>query len=489
MLAEQHAQTFRDRFADWPIEVAELSRFRSSKEVNATLDGLAKGTVDIVIGTHKLLSDKVKFKQLGLLIIDEEHRFGVRQKENLKAKRAHINVLSLTATPIPRTLSMSLEGIRDFSIIASPPQKRLAIKTFVRRDEAGLIREALMRELQRGGQSYVLHNEISTMENRLAFLQSLIPEARIGVAHGQMPERELERVMRDFYQQRYHILLCSTIIETGIDVPNANTLIIDRADKLGLAQLHQIRGRVGRSHQQAYAYLLTPDEKSLTSSAKKRLDAISAMDDLGSGFYLAMHDLEIRGTGEVLGESQSGQIQEIGIHLYSKLLQEAVNALKYEETPDFNKVLQPEVDINLHVSACLTHDYCPDVPIRLRIYQRLANANNMDDLTLLQEELIDRFGKLPDPAKALIYVHQLRLFSQEIGIQKLDIGEDLAHIIFKDKHKINPLKLIQLIQNNRHVMLTGNQQLKIKLNAELTIEAKIQQIKQTLNELRIEKHT
>lgn len=343
LLAEQHAQSFADRFADWPVTVAELSRFRTSKQTKATIEGLATGQVDIVIGTHKILSKDVKFKDLGLVIIDEEHRFGVRQKEALKALRAEVDMLTLTATPIPRTLGMSLEGIRDFSIIATAPEKRLAIKTFVRREDEGTIREALLRELKRGGQVYFLHNEVETIENRRARLQELVPEARIGVAHGQMPERELESVMKDFYQKRFNVLLCTTIIETGIDVPTANTIVIQRADKLGLAQLHQLRGRVGRSHHQAYAYLLTPGEEAITNNAKKRLEAIKAMDELGAGFFLAMNDLEIRGAGEVLGEHQSGNIQEIGFSMYADMLNQAVKALKAGEEPDLLSPLRINV--------------------------------------------------------------------------------------------------------------------------------------------------
>ena len=355
LLAEQHAQTFSDRFADWPVRVVELSRFRSAKEVATAIEGINDGRVDI--GTHKILSKDVKFKRLGLVIIDEEHRFGVRQKEALKALRAEVDVLTLTATPIPRTLGMSLEGIRDFSVIATAPQKRLAIKTFVRREDGSTLREALLRELKRGGQCYFLHNEVETIHNRRARLEELVPEARIAVAHGQMPERELEQVMKGFYQQRYNVLLCTTIIETGIDVPSANTIVIHRADRFGLAQLHQLRGRVGRSHHQAYAYLLTPGEDAITSNAKKRLEAIQAMEELGSGFYLAMHDLEIRGTGEVLGDSQSGNIQEVGFSMYNEMLNEAAIAARGRGTgPDAPFNLACEV--NLHAPALLPSDYC-----------------------------------------------------------------------------------------------------------------------------------
>jgi transcription-repair coupling factor (superfamily II helicase) len=389
LLAEQHLQTFKDRFADWPVQIAELSRFRTTKEIQTAISGLASGKVDIAIGTHKLLSPSVKFDRLGLVIIDEEHRFGVRQKEALKALRAEVDVLTLTATPIPRTLAMSMEGIRDFSVIATAPQKRLAIKTFVRTESDSVVREALLRELKRGGQAYVLHNQVDTIENRKDALQALVPEARIEVAHGQMHERDLERVMRDFHQQRFNVLLCSTIIETGIDVPSANTIVIYRADRFGLAQLHQLRGRVGRSHHQAYAYLLTPGEGALTKDAEKRLEAIQAMEELGSGFFLAMHDLEIRGAGEVLGDSQSGNITEVGFQIYADMLTEAVSALKAGREPDLEAPLAAVTEINLHAPALLPNDYCADIHERLTLYKRLANAQDRDDLERLEEELVD----------------------------------------------------------------------------------------------------
>ncbi len=398
LLAEQHYQTLVDRFSKWPVKVAEVSRFRSGKEVTATLKGLADGSVDIVVGTHKLLSEATKFKNLGLLIIDEEHRFGVRHKEAMKAMRAEVDVLTLTATPIPRTLGMALEGLRDLSVIATAPQRRLAIKTFVRNEGNGVIREAVLRELKRGGQVYFLHNEVETIQNRRERLEALLPEARIAVAHGQMPERELERVMRDFVAQRYNLLLCSTIIETGIDVPTANTIVISRADKFGLAQLHQLRGRVGRSHHQAYAYLMVPDTESLTKQAAQRLDAIQQMEELGSGFYLAMHDLEIRGAGEVLGENQSGNMLEIGFQLYNEMLAEAVRSLKAGKEPDLLAPLSVTTDINLHAPALLPDDYCGDVHLRLSFYKRLATAKNADQIDALLEEIVDRFGKLPPQA-------------------------------------------------------------------------------------------
>ena len=462
LLAEQHAQTFSDRFADWPVKVVELSRFRSAKDINAAIAGLSDGTVDIVIGTHKILSKDVNFKRLGLVIIDEEHRFGVRQKEALKALRAEVDVLTLTATPIPRTLGMSLEGIRDFSVIATAPQKRLAIKTFVRREDGSTIREALLRELKRGGQVYFLHNEVETIHNRRARLEELVPEARIAVAHGQMAERELEQVMKGFYQQRFNVLLCTTIIETGIDVPTANTIVIHRADRLGLAQLHQLRGRVGRSHHQAYAYLLTPGEDAITSNAKKRLEAIQAMEDLGAGFFLAMHDLEIRGTGEVLGESQSGNIHEIGFSMYSEMLNTAVRALKAGEEPDLESPFNAKCEVNLHAPALLPSDYCPDVHARLGLYKKLSNANHEDDLITLQEELIDRYGKLPEAAQTLIATHRLRLEAEPLGIVKIDASDAAALIQFSAKPNVDPLRIIQLVQTQRNVKLAGQDKLKIE---------------------------
>lgn len=466
LLAEQHAQTFSDRFADWPVKVVELSRFRSAKEVSQAIAGIAEGTADIVIGTHKILSKDVRFKRLGLIIIDEEHRFGVRQKEALKALRAEVDVLTLTATPIPRTLGMSLEGIRDFSVIATAPQKRLAIKTFVRREDNSSIREALLRELKRGGQAYFLHNEVDTIDNRLARLQELVPEARIAIAHGQMGERELEQVMKGFYQQRFNVLLCTTIIETGIDVPTANTIIIHRADRFGLAQLHQLRGRVGRSHHQAYAYLLTPGEDAITKQAKKRLEAIQAMEELGSGFFLAMHDLEIRGTGEVLGESQSGNIQEIGFAMYNDMLNEAIRALKAGEEPDLDSTGNPGCEINLHTPTLLPSDYCPDIHARLGIYKRLSSTNHLDDLIATQEELIDRFGKLPDEAQALILSHRLRIEAAPLGIQKIDSHDEQTLIQFKNNPPVDPLKLIDLVQQKKNVKFAGPDRLRATIVSE-----------------------
>ncbi|MDZ7939297.1 MAG: transcription-repair coupling factor [Rhodoferax sp.] len=462
LLAEQHFQTISDRFSKWPVKVAEMSRFRSTKEINLALKGVADGTVDIVVGTHKLLSQDTKFKNLGLLIIDEEHRFGVRHKEQMKALRAEVDVLTLTATPIPRTMGMALEGLRDLSVIATAPQRRLAIKTFVRTEGAGVIREAVLRELKRGGQVYFLHNEVETIENRRAKLEELLPEARIAVAHGQMPERQLESVMRDFIAQRYNLLLCSTIIETGIDVPTANTIVMSRADKFGLAQLHQLRGRVGRSHHQAYAYLMVPDLEGLTKQASQRLDAIQAMEELGSGFYLAMHDLEIRGAGEVLGENQSGNMLEVGFQLYNEMLSEAVRCLKAGIEPDLLSPLNVTTDINLHAPALLPNDYCGDVHLRLSFYKKLATAKNTDQIDALLEEIVDRFGKLPAQAQTLIDVHRLRVIARPYGVVKVDAAPGVITITFKPNPPIDPMKIIQLIQKNKHIKLAGNEKLRIE---------------------------
>ena len=462
LLAEQHYQTLVDRFSKWPVKVAEMSRFRSAKEITAAAKGLADGSVDIVVGTHKLLSESVKFKNLGLLIIDEEHRFGVRHKEAMKALRAEVDVLTLTATPIPRTLGMALEGLRDLSVIATAPQRRLAIKTFVRNEGTGVIREAVLRELKRGGQCYFLHNEVETIENRRQKLEQILPEARIAVAHGQMPERELERVMRDFVAQRYNILLCSTIIETGIDVPTANTIVISRADKFGLAQLHQLRGRVGRSHHQAYAYLMVPDIEGLTKQAAQRLDAIQQMEELGSGFYLAMHDLEIRGAGEVLGENQSGNMMEIGFQLYNEMLAEAVRSLKAGKEPDLLSPLSVTTEINLHAPALLPDNYCGDVHLRLSFYKKLATAKTPDQIDTLLEEIVDRFGKLPPQAQTLIDVHRLRVLARPYGVTKVDAAPGVINITFRPNPPIDPMAIIGLIQKNRHIKLAGNEKLRIE---------------------------
>jgi transcription-repair coupling factor (superfamily II helicase) len=460
LLAEQHFHNFSDRFSAWPIKLAELSRFRSPKEQAAALQALADGKLDIVIGTHRLIQKDVKFARLGLVILDEEHRFGVRQKEQLKALRAEVDVLTLTATPIPRTLAMSLEGIRDFSVIATAPQKRLAVKTFVQSFSSGLIREAVLRELKRGGQVYFLHNEVSTIENMRERLEKLLPEARIRVGHGQQGERELEQVMRDFYQQRFDILLCTTIIETGIDVPTANTILINRADKFGLAQLHQLRGRVGRSHHQAFAYLLVEEDRTLTAQAKKRLEAIQLLEELGSGFHLAMQDMEIRGAGEVLGDKQSGEILEVGFSLYNDMLAGAVASLKAGKEPDMSQPLGVVSEINLHRPALLPGDYCPDVHERLVLYKRLASVHDGEELTQLQEELIDRFGPLPDPARALLDTHRLRLIAKPLGIVKVDASGDGILLQFVPQPPIDPGRIIQLIQTRRDIKLAGENRLR-----------------------------
>jgi transcription-repair coupling factor (superfamily II helicase) len=476
LLAEQHFQNFSDRFSGFPVRIAELSRFRSPKEVAKSLEGLADGRIDIVIGTHKLIQKDVKFKNLGLVIIDEEHRFGVRQKEELKKLRAQVDVLTLTATPIPRTLAMSLEGLRDFSVIATAPQRRLSIKTFVNRLSNGIVREAMLRELKRGGQAYYLYNEVDTIENRRAELEELLPEARIAVAHGQMPERELERVMRDFYHQRSNLLLCSTIIETGIDVPSANTMLIHRADKFGLAQLHQLRGRVGRSHHQAYAYLLTPPEEALGAAAKKRLEAIQMMEDLGAGFYLAMHDLEIRGAGEVLGESQSGGIHDVGFALYTEMLEHAVKSLKEGREPDLSRPLSVATEVNLHAPALLPESYCGDVHERLVLYKRLANCSTEAELERLTEELVDRFGPLPDAARVLLECHKLRIQGAPLGVQKIDASAGGIVVQFVPQPPVDPKRVLSLVQSSRIYRLPGPDRVRI--------EMKHEDMKQRSNEVR-----
>jgi transcription-repair coupling factor (superfamily II helicase) len=463
LLCEQHFQTFRDRFADWPVRIAELSRFRTGREMAQAIGELADGRLDIVIGTHRLLQKDVAFGRLGLVIIDEEHRFGVRQTDKLKALRAEVDVLTLTATPIPRTLGLSLEGLRDFSVIATAPQKRLAIKTFVTRYSDGIIREALLREFKRGGQVYFLHNEVHSIGNTRDRLARLLPEARIVVGHGQMNERELERVMRDFTSQRANLLLCTTIIETGIDNPHANTIVIDRADKFGLAQLHQLRGRVGRSHHQAYAYLLTPGDadgfSGLGRQARQRLEAIQAMDQLGAGFYLAMHDLEIRGAGEILGEHQSGSMQEIGFNLYTEMLNRAVAALREGREPDLSQPLGLATEINLHVPALLPDDYAPDVHERLSLYKRLADCASQDGIAALQEELVDRFGELPPQAKSLLESHRLRLLCEPLGIVKLDAAPERITAQFEPNPPVEAIVIIGLIQKNRDYRLAGQDRL------------------------------
>ncbi len=486
LLAEQHFNTFSDRFAqvqdEWPVNIVELSRFRTGTETAGALAGLASGRVDIAIGTHKLLGRGVKFRNLGLAIVDEEHRFGVRQKERLKALRAEVDVLTLTATPIPRTLAMALEGLRDFSVIATAPERRLAIKTFVVRTSKGQIREAALRELKRGGQIYYLHNDIDTIDLTRETLAKLLPEARIRVAHGSMRERELEHVMRDFYQQRFNLLLCTTIIESGIDIPTANTMIIDRADKFGLAQLHQLRGRVGRSHHQAYAYLLLPDEGGITAQARKRLEAIQMMEELGSGFYLSMHDLEIRGAGEVLGDEQSGEMQEVGFNLYVAMLDTAVRALKQGREPDLAAPLGVTTEINLHVPALLPAGYCADVHERLVLYKRLANCETQDVLDLLREELVDRFGPLPEPARALVESHRLRILGRPLGIARIDATDTAIQLQFVKHPPIEPAKVLNLVQQNKNYRLAGQDRLRIEAPLP-DLRARVAAIRQAFAEL------
>lgn len=446
LLAQQHYENFKDRFANLPVNVEVLSRFKTAKEQKQILENLAEGKVDILIGTHKLIQSDVKFNDLGLLIIDEEHRFGVGQKEKIKQLRANIDILTLTATPIPRTLNMAMNGIRDLSIISTPPARRLSIKTFVRQNDDLVVREAILREILRGGQVYYLHNDVASIENTAEKLTALVPEARVIVGHGQMRERELERVMSDFYHQRYNVLVCSTIIETGIDVPTANTIIIERADHFGLAQLHQLRGRVGRSHHQAYAYLLTPPPKMMTKDAERRLDALENLDNLGAGFILATHDLEIRGAGELLGNEQSGQIESIGFSLYMELLDAAVKALKEGREPSLEELTQQQADIELRVPALLPDDYLGDVNMRLSFYKRIAAAESKAELDELKVELIDRFGLLPDATKNLLQITELRLLVEPLNVVRIDAGTQGGFIEFSAKAQVNPDKFIQLIQ-------------------------------------------
>jgi transcription-repair coupling factor (superfamily II helicase) len=446
LLAQQHGENFRDRFAQWPIRIETISRFRTAKEQDALLAKVANGQIDIIIGTHRLLQEDVKFSNLGLLVIDEEHRFGVKQKERMKAMRAQVDILTMTATPIPRTLNMSLAGMRDLSIIATPPARRLAIKTFARAYDDATVKEAILRELLRGGQVYFLHNDVASIQQCANSLSELVPEARVVIGHGQMRERELEQVMSDFYHQRFNVLVCTTIIETGIDVPNANTIIIERADKFGLAQLHQLRGRVGRSHHQAYAYLLTPDARNLTSDAEKRLEAICHADVLGSGFLLANHDLEIRGAGELLGEQQSGQIESIGFSLYMEMLERAVKNLKEGKAAGNNITGVQHNEVNLRIPALIPDDYLPDAATRLVLYRRIACAVDDEGLRDLQVEMIDRFGLLPEQVKHLFRQASLRLRALKIGIDKLEANSNGLRIEFGPQTSVDPFELVKLIQ-------------------------------------------
>ena len=482
LLAEQHYNNFMDRFSDSPIKIAEISRFKSKKEQAESLVKLANGEIDIIIGTHRLIQNDIKFKNLGLIIIDEEHRFGVRQKELLKAMRAEVDVLTLTATPIPRTLSMAMEGLREFSIISTPPQKRLSIKTFVNNYSEGIIREAVLREFNRGGQVYFLHNDVDTILSMKEKLEKLIPEARIEIAHGQMRERELERVMHDFYQQKANILLCTTIIETGIDIPSANTIIMNRADMFGLAQLHQLRGRVGRSHHQAYAYLLVDPDRKISSHAQKRLEAIQLLEDLGAGYYLAIHDLEIRGAGELLGDNQSGQMHEIGFNLYVDMLNYAVKQLKIGKKLSLDDPLQKNTEINLHTPAIITNSYCGDINERLVLYKRLSGLNDQRGLMEMKEELIDRFGVMPEQTQSLISFHDLRIFIQDLDIKKIDASDASIQISFASDSRIDPLKLIKLLSEDKRCRMSGPDKIKIAVTIDDILE-RVQFIKDFLSKI------
>ena len=486
LLAQQHYQNFLDRFANWPIRIACLTRFTAKKSLDENLTQIAAGKIDIVIGTHKLLSDAIKYQNLGLVIIDEEHRFGVRHKEKLKALRASVDLLTMTATPIPRTLNMSLSGMRDLSIIATPPMQRHAIKTFVSRWNKDTIVEGCQRELKRGGQIYFLHNEIKTIEKTAEELQQLLPEARIGIVHGRMKEKELEKVMLDFYHHRCNLLVCTTIIESGIDVPTANTIFINRADKLGLAQIHQIRGRVGRSHHRAYAYLIVPPERAMTSDAQKRLLAIESLEELGVGFTLATHDLEIRGAGELLGDEQSGQITEIGFTLYSELLERAVQSLKSNLPIDFEQPIMRASEVDFHIPALIPETYIADIHRRLIEYKRIASAADDASLRDIQMELIDRFGLLPDPLKHLFRITHIKLQTIAMGVEKIDIGEQSGKIVFNRNPNINPLKIIELIQADpQQYRFDGKQTLRIACqNVEL--EPRFLQVENLLKKLTAE---
>ncbi|MBX9704986.1 MAG: transcription-repair coupling factor, partial [Gammaproteobacteria bacterium] len=464
LLAQQHYETFKERFAETAAQIAVLSRFNSGKQQEKALADLAAGKVDIIIGTHKLIQSDVKFHNLGLLIIDEEHRFGVRQKERLKALRAEVDILTLTATPIPRTLNMALSDVRDLSIIGTPPAKRLAVKTFVHEYASSVVREALLREIMRGGQAFYLHNSIDTIEQRCRELQELMPEAKVQAAHGQMPEAQLEKIMADFYHQRFNVLVCTTIIENGIDIPTANTIVIERADKLGLAQLHQLRGRVGRSHHQAYAYLLTPHANLLTRDAEKRLEAISQLEDLGIGFALATHDLEIRGAGEFLGDEQSGHIQTVGFSLYMEFLERAVESLKAGIIFDFSQPLPHSTEVDLQIPALIPESYLHDVHMRLILYKRIASAKTSDELRALETEMIDRFGLLPEPTKHLFAVTQLKLQAAPLGIRKISANRETVYLDFLAQPNIDPLQIIQLIQKQpKQYKMEGSSRLRVIL--------------------------
>jgi len=485
LLAQQHFSTFSDRLADWPVRVELLSRFRTGGESKKVLSELENGAVDIVIGTHRLIQKDIRFKHLGLVIIDEEQRFGVQQKERLKQLRAEVDLLTLTATPIPRTLNMAMSGIRDLSIIATPPARRMAVKTLISEWDRSILREALYRELQRGGQVFFLHNEVKTIARVAREVQELAPQSRLAIAHGQMPERELEKVMLDFYRQRYNILVCTTIIESGIDVPTANTIVINRADRFGLAQLHQLRGRVGRSHHRAYAYLVVPERRSMTVDARKRLEAIASLEELGAGFTLATHDLEIRGAGELLGAEQSGQINQVGFSLYSDMLSRAVEALRKGEEPDLEQGLHRGIEIELHVPALIPESYLADVQARLTLYKRIASARNSAELRELQVEMIDRFGLLPDAIKALFEIAELRLIAERLGIMKIDFGPQGGRVEFTEQTRADPAALIRLIQaRSRDYRMEGPRKLRI-LMQEPVETARFHEIRSLLSELEI----
>jgi transcription-repair coupling factor (superfamily II helicase) len=484
LLAQQHFQNFQDRFADWPIQVEVLSRFRTAKETKSVLQRMEDGKVDIVIGTHKLLQSDLKFKSLGLVIVDEEHRFGVKQKEKLKSLRAMVDILTLTATPIPRTLNMAMSGIRDLSVIATPPARRLSVKTFVHEYQDSIIQEAIQREIMRGGQVYFLHNDVSTIQQKTEEISALAGEVRAAAAHGQMHERDLERVMSEFYHRHYNVLICSTIIESGIDIPTANTIIINRADKFGLAQLHQLRGRVGRSHHQAYAYLLTPPRENITDDAAKRLDAISSLDALGIGFTLATHDLEIRGAGELLGEEQSGDMQEVGFTLYMDLLSRAVEALKDGKEPDLEKsLLHHQSEVDLRISALIPDNYLSDVQLRLQFYKRIANAKTQAELDEIHVEMIDRFGLLPEPLKNLFSQSEIKLIANTLGIIKIEANDQGGKFEFSEKPQVNPEKIIRLIQlPSRQFRLDGPTRLRFVLDKHAANE-RIMLIERILHQL------
>nr|MBP8206933.1 transcription-repair coupling factor [Acinetobacter sp.] len=488
LLAQQHYESFKDRFADWPVRIEVLSRFGSSKAHTKTIEDLADAKVDIVIGTHKILQENVQFKNLGLMIVDEEHRFGVRDKERIKAMRADVDMLTLTATPIPRTLNMAFSGMRDLSIIATPPARRLAVKTFVQEQTEDSIKEAILRELLRGGQVYFLHNEVDTIERTAENLRQLVPEARVAVAHGQMRERELEQVMQQFYHKEYNVLVCSTIIETGIDVPNANTILIERADKLGLAQLHQLRGRVGRSHHQAYAYLLVPSMKGLKGDAEKRLDAIQRASNLGAGFMLATEDLEIRGAGELLGEQQSGSMQTIGYSLYMEMLEKATKAIQKGKAPNFDAPLSLTAEITLHMPALIPDDYLGDVHQRLLFYKRISNTDTTEKLDNIRMELIDRFGIPPQPVKQLFAVHQVRLKAEQLGITKIDINSNGGHVEFSPDTPVQAISIIQMMQQHpTFFRMEGGQRLKVMVMLE-DYDKRIQFLNDLLDSLLKELH-